>query len=398
MRTLRTTIRTLALILSLTALAACGQGGSGGDSEGSGSNDGTTSNASGTSGAPRTTRSTGSGVQTQVAGLGPVISFARLNHDFGEVTDTEIYSTTYEFTNTGGQTLVIDQVKASCGCTLPKLSKYRFEPGETGEISVDFDPKAMKDAKTKKVTVISNASNSVGGVNEVTFTVQIKPLLRLDTRFLRLGKMTYRRENRGTLGLTYWDQNLQITSVECNEPFLKASVVDAGTQQRDGSFRAQVQVTVADDAPWGSLYSAKLFVKVNGRPFPGAEPIDYDYEAYVQGSIFGELRAESSSRGRSPSETSMMSLGPLSPGGSINSSIRIFSPREMGFNVVDVQIADSPLPGLQTRIEQLSPASWRVHLTGPVGNYVGNIRGMLHVRTDVAGEEVLPVRFVGAVR
>ena len=39
----------------------------------------------------------------------------------------------------------------------------------------------------------------------------------------------------------------------------------------------------------------------------------------------------------------------------------------------------------------------RLFFLGGSANW-GNIRGMLHVRTDVAGEEVLPVRFVGAVR
>ncbi|MEM7228380.1 MAG: DUF1573 domain-containing protein, partial [Planctomycetota bacterium] len=65
---------------------------------------------------------------------GPRIAFERIEHDYGEVWDIEETITTFKFSNVGTDTLVIDQIKPSCGCTTTQLEKMVYEPGESAEI------------------------------------------------------------------------------------------------------------------------------------------------------------------------------------------------------------------------------------------------------------------------
>ena len=44
----------------------------------------------------------------------------------------------YRFTNTGKQSLKIENVKTSCGCTTTALTKTEYAPGESGEIEAKF--------------------------------------------------------------------------------------------------------------------------------------------------------------------------------------------------------------------------------------------------------------------
>ncbi len=44
----------------------------------------------------------------------------------------------FVFTNTSSSPVEIEKVSTSCGCTTAKLSKNRYEPGEKGELPVNF--------------------------------------------------------------------------------------------------------------------------------------------------------------------------------------------------------------------------------------------------------------------
>jgi len=65
---------------------------------------------------------------------------------------------TFVLTNTGDHPLIVEEAKASCGCTVPKKPEAPIPPGETGELEVTFKPKpSQKGPVTKTVTVTSNS-------------------------------------------------------------------------------------------------------------------------------------------------------------------------------------------------------------------------------------------------
>lgn len=77
-------------------------------------------------------------------------------HDFGVIKTTDKVTHVYTFTNTGKQSLKIENVKASCGCTIPKWTKKPIPPGEQGEIKVIFNAAGKRGPQHKVVTVIAN--------------------------------------------------------------------------------------------------------------------------------------------------------------------------------------------------------------------------------------------------
>lgn len=92
---------------------------------------------------------------------GPVIEFEKLTHNLGKIKEEagEV-SYKYAFVNKGGKPLVINDVKASCGCTTPSWTEKPVMPGEKGYVEVVFDPANRPGNFNKSIVVITNAEKS----------------------------------------------------------------------------------------------------------------------------------------------------------------------------------------------------------------------------------------------
>jgi hypothetical protein len=86
----------------------------------------------------------------------PEFNFPVEEYNFGTVIQGEKVAYTFTFTNTGGSELIINNVKASCGCTTPKWTKKPISPGEEGEIEVIFDSHGRRGEQKKSVKVFAN--------------------------------------------------------------------------------------------------------------------------------------------------------------------------------------------------------------------------------------------------
>ncbi|MDR1585203.1 MAG: DUF1573 domain-containing protein [Prevotellaceae bacterium] len=92
---------------------------------------------------------------------GPAITFEKTTHDFQEINENggpAKYN--FEFTNTGDEPLVVNTVRASCGCTTPEWTKTPIEPGEKGIISVAYNPKGRPGSFAKSISVTTNAGEA----------------------------------------------------------------------------------------------------------------------------------------------------------------------------------------------------------------------------------------------
>lgn len=85
-----------------------------------------------------------------------VIEFETEVVDYGTINQNSDGTRLFTFTNTGDTPLLITNVKASCGCTVPSYSKAPIMPGDSGELSINYDTKKLG-AFTKTITVTSNA-------------------------------------------------------------------------------------------------------------------------------------------------------------------------------------------------------------------------------------------------
>ena len=92
---------------------------------------------------------------------GANVSFSADNHNFGDINENggEV-AYKFEFTNTGNQPLIINDVRPSCGCTTPQWSREPVLPGAKGFIETKFNPKGRKGPFNKSITVTSNGNTA----------------------------------------------------------------------------------------------------------------------------------------------------------------------------------------------------------------------------------------------
>jgi hypothetical protein len=94
-----------------------------------------------------------------------------INLDLGKAKEGQIIEVSYRFKNSGTKNLIIEDVSASCGCTVPEKPEKPFAPGEEGVIKAKFDSKGKVGANNKNVSVKANTSQ---GNYQLTFKVEIE--------------------------------------------------------------------------------------------------------------------------------------------------------------------------------------------------------------------------------
>ncbi len=64
-------------------------------------------------------------------------------HDFGEFKRHDLQQVDFEFQNNTDEPVVVDNVRAACGCTSPNWSEEPILPGEKGKITVEYDARKV---------------------------------------------------------------------------------------------------------------------------------------------------------------------------------------------------------------------------------------------------------------
>ncbi len=114
------------------------------------------------------------------------LKFAETTYDFGNKPQGKPVTTEFEFSNNGNDPLVLETVKASCGCTTPEWTKEPVMPGKKGTIKVQYNMAregafnktitvTTKDAETTILTITGNAIAQKEGVDENTPTLISAP-------------------------------------------------------------------------------------------------------------------------------------------------------------------------------------------------------------------------------
>ncbi len=99
------------------------------------------------------------GANAQSADTTLVIQFASVVHDYGTIQQGSDGGCEFTFENKGKTPLVLSNVRASCGCTVPTWPREPILPGSTGVIKVMYNTNSIGNFN-KSITVTSNAKNS----------------------------------------------------------------------------------------------------------------------------------------------------------------------------------------------------------------------------------------------
>jgi len=88
------------------------------------------------------------------------IKFKTETIDYGQIAKGSDGVRVFEFTNIGDADIIIQDVKSSCGCTVPEKPKDPVAPGKTGVIKVKYDTQRVGKIR-KTITVYSNATEPI---------------------------------------------------------------------------------------------------------------------------------------------------------------------------------------------------------------------------------------------
>jgi hypothetical protein len=105
-------------------------------------------------------------INAQTADTTLVIKFASTVHDYGTIEQGSDGSCQFVFTNMGTTPLVLSNVRASCGCTVPTWPREPILPGKEGSIKVVYNTNLVG-SFNKSISVNSNAKN-----NEVILNIK----------------------------------------------------------------------------------------------------------------------------------------------------------------------------------------------------------------------------------
>lgn len=140
------------------------------------------------------------------------ITFEKTELDFGELESGKVVDMEYKFKNTGDETLIIKNISSSCGCTVTKVDKKEYQPGEEGVIPVKFFSRGYNGKITKIITVATNDPENVYTRLKVMGNVVLKDFAqweiigadRLDFSEVALGQKYTEQikfKNTGTIDL-----------------------------------------------------------------------------------------------------------------------------------------------------------------------------------------------------
>ena len=94
-----------------------------------------------------------------------------IDKDFGKIEEGKTLDVSFRFKNVGDKPLVISNVSASCGCTIPETPKKPFAPGETGVIKASFNSSGKQGTQSKQVNVFANLDPAM---TSLSFHVEVK--------------------------------------------------------------------------------------------------------------------------------------------------------------------------------------------------------------------------------
>lgn len=229
-----------------------------------------------------------------------VITFDRTEHDFGTIKEEGgRVTTTFEFKNEGMAPLVLSNVRASCGCTTPKWPKEPIEPGETGTITVTYNPNGRPGKFSKTVTVTSNATAATkklyikGTVTPKPAKIEVAYPVKMGELNLKSNKVDFGEILMGKFANTeieYANSSENELTVEVYVADKDAHLICEATLKNVKS-KETGKINITFDTQKQKLYgpvSGTIYVVVNGK-----KEFTPEYAIHIQANVAEDFKSMS---------------------------------------------------------------------------------------------------------
>lgn len=115
--------------------------------------------------------------------------------DMGIVTQDSVVHSVIQFRNSGELPLKIKRVQTSCGCTAAELNQLDYQPGESGEIEIQFNTKGFSGVVRKYVTIY--LEDGTPSSSRVVLQANIKTNIEIKPAYLDLQNIDMKSEENG---------------------------------------------------------------------------------------------------------------------------------------------------------------------------------------------------------
>lgn len=333
--------------------------------------------------------------------IGPRLSLSSEEVDLGEVDDSAVISHPITLTNTGDQDLEITNVSVTCGCTASEVGQKLLKPGETTELSINFDPRGRSgDQHGKRVTI---ESNDPTGAKSVGLSVWVLPRVIAEPPVANFGQVLQGEVKTVLLSVKGMTSDFEVLSVTVDrEDAFVAKVHKPKTTQREHPRTGEtlevgesiIEISMTDQARVGRI-DGGLRVETND---PTSPIVNLRLTAVVAGDI--------------APEPSRISLNALQPGQNFTETFKLLSTRGRAFTVEKATLVTStmsaedrdtlevtfkPLPAPEPGAEK-PEVGYEVTVTGTATDTMRIIQGSVVLLTDAEGQRVVRIPITGVVR
>jgi len=321
---------------------------------------------------------------TELKPVASRMTFQFTEHNFGTIFDSQPQQVVFPFTNTGRDPLIIGEVKSTCGCTVPELTKKTYLPGESGEITINYNPKGKRGNDSRSVTIQTN--DSTQPTVRLTIKAHVQQLVILEPTMLQFGQVDKGKSKQMELFVGGRTDDFKVSLATSNMPDVYTiEVGDTEVRQigpdKENLRATRLIVTLRDDAPVG-MHTAELTIRTNDP----RRPIE---RTQLLCQVLGDIAVV----------PPRLSLGRIQPGDQFSREFRVQSRSGEPFKITQVEVRDST-SNLKFEFapeDPKNPTVWNVKVTGSAQPNERRILGQILIRTDVKGEELLEVRYNGFI-
>jgi len=159
----------------------------------------------------------------------------------------------YRFTNNGKESIKIENVKTSCGCTTAALTKTDYAPGESGEIEAKFIFAGRTGRQEKAIMVTTSVAPKEPTILRLVVNIEEPVKIQPEVVFWRVGD----QPDPKTIHIAVADDSpAKIASVESDNPAVKVQLKEVKPGKE-----YEVQVTPASLTQPGA---ATLLIRTDG--------------------------------------------------------------------------------------------------------------------------------------
>ena len=323
------------------------------------------------------------GVQPSDPAQSP-LSFDVMSHDFGNIPDTGTQTHTFKFTNRTDRRVAIHSATGSCGCTVPALAKKVYEPGESGEMVVTFNPQNRRGPQPKQITV--TYSEPAGTPSTIlTINSNVQPLMVVEPMKMYLMEVDAKQGKSTEITVSGRKPDFKVEAVDTSNPNLQITIGEKREVMLDGETFQQypVSVTVKPNAPLGE-FQTELVIRTNE---PTAPTTNYVFVA----DVVGELKA-------TPNKLTLRAYTPNVPFANVV-TLESRSGKPFRITSVDVEGRDDMQLVADVEANNLTgKPAYTVRLNGVTPNVTGLVSGEIIVKTDMPDNPEIRLPFNTSIR